>query len=255
MSCQALPAASNGSIWPSDSTRAEQERFQTDNPQRAVRNLQRYLEWRRKHDEIRAKLGITNDNDWDTCATVAAHALGVTPKGPVPQMVRVYEQNGDAVRDREGYRILQVFPGRMDEKIVPLSVYSLALCLYIDGQLDPEEKEQMCLIIDVRSGVGWPNKNGAQLIGFIRQTCGTLLTHFPGRLSKCLLYPLPSTFEWVWKLIHRCLDPATADKICVLSGPSTKVSPAPVEQMQVYLYDDCIELMEETRKSMFLEEC
>ena len=227
----------------------------------AINKLQEYVEWKSKHKtlewEIRSSVVLTGNkdiDDWRIAVAAAAKSRGeAVDVVKVPQMGTTHTmKNGEPMRDQEGNRIIHIIPGRMDDRLISLRTYALASALFIDRKTDPNSLECLTVLIDVRGGVGWPNPNGAQLLPFIQSTSSLLLSLFPERLAKCYVYPMPPSFEWVWKLVHRCLDPMTAEKIGVLTGPATIHSPPPVEAMEAYLDTDVVEMLEAYRVSSFI---
>jgi hypothetical protein len=226
----------------------------------ATAKLKDYLVWRETHkrieEQILPKLQLSGDqdtDDWTVAVAVASISRRERNAKPVPQIARMLYRNGETVlRDREGHRFVQVLPGRMDDRLIGLKTYSLAIALYIDRKLKPESTEHFTVLVDVRAGTGWRNPNGAQLLPFIQHTCSLLLSKFPERLARSMVYPIPPAFEWVWKLVYRCLDPPTAEKIAVFTGPSTIQSPPPSDQMMAYLDQESITQLENTRKSAFV---
>lgn len=229
----------------------------------AIRKLQSYLEWKTKHKRIEwdirssvALTGQTDVDDWRIAVAVAAKSRGETVDvTKIPQMGTMHAlNNGEHMKDQEGNRIIHIIPGRMDDRLISLRTYALASALFMDRKMDATSLECLTVLIDVRAGVGWRNPNGAQLLPFIQSTSSLLLSLFPERLARCYVYPLPPSFEWVWKLVHRCLDPMTAEKIGVLTGPATIHSPPPIEAMEAYLDADVIKMLEDYRVSSFIAE-
>jgi hypothetical protein len=225
----------------------------------AANTLRDYLVWRETHRRIEKQIipklqlsGNQDTDDWTVAVAVASISRREKNAKPVPQIARTYRKGEKFLRDRGGHRFVQVIPGRMDDRLIGLKTYSLALALYIDRKLQPGSTEQITVLVDVRAGTGWRNPNGAQLLPFIQHTCSLLLSKFPERLARSMVYPLPPAFEWVWKIVHRFLDPSTAEKIAVFTGPSTIHSPPPSDQMMAYLDQESITQLENTRKSAFV---
>jgi len=147
----------------------------------------------------------------------------------LPRIVRTFErtpvvENGTErplESSRRRHRILQVLPAMIDERLVPchnLTTYSLAIALYLDRKLDRTSREKMIVVVDVRGGYGWRNLPALKLISFMKQTSKLLTNNFPERLQQFFVYPVPYALLWIWKVVKRFLDPATATKFCVLSG-------------------------------------
>jgi hypothetical protein len=88
-------------------------------------------------------------------------------------------------------------------------------------------------------------------VPFMQQTTTLLLALFPERLHKCLLYPVPPSFLWVWNTISKVVDPLTREKICLMSGPNRIVSRPPFEQMFDHMDEDAAHHLEGSRVADF----
>jgi hypothetical protein len=243
------------------STLEERRRFlsaKKGSMKHATNSLAKYLEWRAEHQlskEAITTFLVSEDidlQDWNIAAASAIKRLGENPSAVLPQIARMHHMHAKPVCDRTGKRLVHILPGRMDEGVASLTAYALAVALYIDRKLDRNSSELVCVLIDARGGVGWRNLNAVQLMPFIKHTSKLLLELFPERLSKALVYPVPPALAWVWKIVRRCIDPLTRDKICLLTGPATIASLPPVKQMEAHLEPDTVEFLEQERVAAFL---
>jgi hypothetical protein len=260
-----------------ESTPAERQRFLlacNGNTGQANQRLQEYLNWRRNHERIRTECNIrikqSSDPDYDIwveSCLVALKACGEVAENIVlPRVVRSYStlrlggcshiadpttrERVDVV-DQEGHRIFHMIPGLMDDKLAKTSTYALAVAIYFDRRFDPASLERVTVCMDVRAGKGWPNIHGLRLIPFMKNSLKLLLPTFPERLHKCIVYPVPTAFLYVWTMISKCMDPVTREKICVVSGKCTIVSLPPMEDLIAHLGEESVTLMEDTRVACF----
>jgi hypothetical protein len=182
---------------------------------------------------------------------------------PLPKIVHMHRKrpSSDAntkdddesyICDKSGRRIIHFLPGKMDERLASTVTYALAVALYVDRCLDRESQELVTVVIDARGGHGWRNLNAAQLLPFIQHLSKLMLTMFPQRLSRAVVFPIPARFFWVWRLARNCIDVPTREKICPLEGPSTIDSPPPMDDIANYLGRENALLLETKRKAGFL---
>jgi hypothetical protein len=247
-----------------EATAAERLRFlvaKKGNVKTAAKCFGAYLQWRMDHqyhggDSALLDMELyTEDsdwNDWNMAAAAACRAKKETCRTPLPRLARLHKMEGNDIRDRRGYRVLHIIPGQMDEQLVSLTTYATAVALYIDRKLARESSERISVLIDVRGGEGWRNLHVSKLLPFIQTTTKLLIAMFPERLQRAIVFPLPPAFGWIWKVSKRCMDPLTAGKICLLTGPATIASPPPVPQMVEYLDASIVALLEKARVAAFV---
>lgn len=254
----------------------------------AARRLRIYMDWRTKHEFFRQQATVTpppptGNNNNNTMLATAGGTDGGTDAGvavvedlsederiwnevslialkarnekhceePLPKVAFVHQLDGDYVRDKSGHRLFHFMPGRMDDGIASTVTYALAVALYIDRRLDRQGDEKVTVVIDTRGGHGWRNLNAAQLLPFVQHLSKLLLTMFPERLYRALVFPIPSRFFWVWRMARNCIDPLTREKICPLMGPSTIDSPPPMDKIAEYMSGENALLLESKRKASF----
>ena len=245
-----------------NATAAERKRFlvsASGNLKTASAQLGAYLEWREKHDAIEKDLGITeiesDEDEWRRAAAIAMISCQEECRDSrLPRVARIYEVDGAPVRDRDGCRILHVMPGQMDLNQAKASTYALALALYIDRKLNRSSTECLNVSLDCRGGRGWPNIPPLKQLPFIKTLLKLLLSMFPQRLHRCLLFPVPPPALWIFNLIKVGIDPYTAKRVQLLTGPARVVSEPPYKQMEEFLNPEVAKLLESERHAAFKHE-
>ena len=246
-----------------DATPMERRRFLTarqgDVPG-AIKTLSCYLDWLTEHDDItrehKIEVKATGDKDVDVWAESCAVAMMACEKKKdssnlLPRVIRTHQIDGVDATDKSGQRIFHIIPAQMDDQLASTYTYALATALYINKHLDREGLERITVCMDVRAGRGWPNIHAMRLVPFMKQTTTLLLSLFPERLHKCVIYPVPSTFLWIWNLIAKVIDPLTKDKICLLSGVNKIEAAPPLDQMSEHLGEKVALLLEASRVAAF----
>ncbi|VEU35373.1 unnamed protein product [Pseudo-nitzschia multistriata] len=248
-----------------ESTLAERRRFLKARKgviKAASAQLGSYLQWRsaNKIDEFFPSTFTTDDEDWALAARGAMEIANNT-KGPslaangqrslLPRIVSVFGGDDGLVLCKNGARIVHVLPSQLDTTIAPSTTYALALAMYLDRKLDRKHTEKVTVVIDIRSGKGWPNPSSVSLVPFIKLVVGSLNSYFPERLSRCILFPLPMTATVLFNKAKAYLDPDTATKIQVCSGAGSVSAKVPTKVGQ-FIDEKSIAAMEERRLAMFL---
>lgn len=273
-----------------ESTEEECQRFfdgAEGKEKQAVKALRKYIAWREKHDRIEkqflSKEQSTNGNkqekmkknlddsssnvkedgdpggdiadheEWNVACRIARKACDATSEVEMPRCARTFSVSGDKeCVDRSGYRILKLAPGRMDERLVPLSVYSRALAVYIDRKLSRDSTERIAILVDVRGGEGWRNLHVRNLVPFIKELLSNLQNLFPERLALLLVYPVPSTLKLFWKMVESALSEDIRERVHMLSGRAKIDAPTP-DGMTEWIDDDIVKHIEEERLDAFEE--
>jgi CRAL/TRIO domain len=267
------------------STDAERRRFllaESGNVTKASARLSKYVSWTTTHQNIQRQIQAyeqwtsrekknhthapslheteetLDDDDWQLACAAAIFSRNepVSPtRTRLPRIARTFydDQSGEVCRCHNGHRIIHVAPGKMDDRLVPLETYALAIALYMDRKLSRDSCELFTVMIDARGGVGWRNPHAAHLIPFIQHTSELLLSMFPERLGRAIVYPVPWCLSWIWSVVRCCLDPKTSGKIHLLNGPAKVVSPPPHDQIVRYLTDELSNRIEAERIASFLD--
>lgn len=243
-----------------DSTHAERRRFLKARKgvvKAASAQLGSYIQWRYKNkiDEFFPSTFTTDEADWELAAR-GAQEIANTSTTPashrkLPRIVSVYGGDEEFVTCRNGARVVHVFPCQLDTTIAPATTYALALAMYLDRQLDRNHTEKVTVVIDIRSGKGWPNPSSVSLVPFIKLVVGSLNSYFPERLSRCILFPLPTTATLLFNRAKSYLDPDTATKIQVCSGAGSINSAVP-EKVKSFIDTKSLSIMERRRTSFFV---
>jgi hypothetical protein len=245
-----------------DATPSERQRFfnaRQRNMPAATKTLTHYLNWTMKHEDVAREhcsmIKSTGDRDLDIWTEVCAVAMKASGEvGDVvalPRVIRTHHIDGKSAGDLQGNRIFHIIPAQLDDTLANASTYALATALFIDKQLDRHGTERISVCMDVRAGKGWPNIHAMRQVPFMQQTTTLLLSLFPERLHKCLLYPVPSSFLWIWKMVSKVLEPVTRDKVCLLSGANKIAAIPPFEQMYEHMEKDVAHLLENSRVAAF----
>eukprot|EP00536_Pseudo-nitzschia_multiseries_P005394 jgi/Psemu1/190483/e_gw1.101.133.1 len=243
-----------------NSTLAERRRFLKARKgviKAASAQLGSYIQWRsaNKIDEFFPSTFTTDDEDWALAARgaleIANTSASPADQKVLPRIVSVYGGEDGLVLCRNGARIVHVLPSQLDTTIAPSTTYALALAMYLDRKLDRNHTEKVTVVIDIRSGGGWPNPSSVSLVPFIKLVVGSLNSYFPERLSRCILFPLPMTATVLFNKAKAYLDPDTATKIQVCSGAGSVNSKVPTKVKQ-FIDEKSIDAMERRRKALFL---
>jgi len=242
-----------------ESTLAERRRFLKARKgviKAASSQLGSYIQWRcqNKIDEFFPSTFTTDEEDWELAARGAKEIANTstTPASQrkLPRIVSIYGGEEELVLCKNGARVIHVLPCQLDTTIVPATTYALALAMYLDRKLDRNHTEKVTVVIDIRSGKGWPNPSSVSLVPFIKMVVGSLNSYFPERLSRCILFPLPTTATLLFNRAKAYLDPDTATKIQVCSGAGSIDSAVP-EKVKSFIDSKSVSIMERRRKSFF----
>ena len=243
-----------------EATQEEQDRFLIgckNNTRKAEASLRKYLLWRRKYlralqevpGDQQSQLSLETDQEcWQIACRTSLQLAGLDVSTRLPQIIQVH--NDCRGKNATPTRCFQILPGMM-AGVKDLSVFSTAVAIYFDRKLSRSSREKVTVVIDVRGGKGWANPHVRQLVPCIQKTIVLLLTMFPERLSKAVVYPIPSSYMWVWRLLRRCIDPTTREKILIVAGAATIVAPPPSKELSLHLGVKTTEAMEKYRISCF----
>ena len=253
----------------------------------AAQRIESWLQWRSDCglkmavdiDNIQALRDVAREynnkfikNDAEIWNAAAKLAMEIDSKGgdidtsvKLPQILCAYESQLHAnstteilsssrnshppPRAKDHSRILHILPARIDITLCPAPTYSLACALYLDRLLCRTTTEKITLLCDVRGGRGWANPTPWSMLPFIQHTSSLLGKHYPERLEKFILFPMPSAAAWIWSAAQKCLDPNTASKVVVVGDEKGK-NGLP-DKMLDFFDEDCLELVEERRKLFF----
>ncbi|CAB9518794.1 expressed unknown protein [Seminavis robusta] len=249
-----------------EQTSSERKRFlaaNNGNESKAMEQLQGYLQARNEHQGTQCQLERLYENlitehgqdyyDWMVASEAAKQAHNVAQDTPLPRIVRVHTMdNGKEACDLDGHRVLHFLPAQLDKSICSLKTYTLAIFLYLDRKLGRDSEEQVTILMDLRAGAGWANPKVFNIMPFIEDTCQLMLSKFPERMHRAIIYPLPYALTCVLRgIVRNVLDTTTSKKLAILSGAAWVDSPLPKQQLLKYVDETVATICEDARLNDF----
>ena len=203
--------------------------------------LQAYVDWRDLHgldlpDYTEGRLVSTSDEQqWlQSCKRAIQYAEKVaseslpkkssgsanTPKlYALPQIAFAYaDENGSPKTSITGRLLLHIIPGRINKKLAPAETYALALSFYLDCKQDRNTLDLFFVMMDVRPGQGWANPPAYTMMPFVKATATLLHQHYPERLDKLFVFPLPRAALWIWEMVKPFLDRSVVESAHLIGG-------------------------------------
>mmetsp|Transcript_3104 Transcript_3104/g.6835 ORF Transcript_3104/g.6835 Transcript_3104/m.6835 type:complete len:688 (+) Transcript_3104:45-2108(+) len=224
-----------------------------------------------KHARVFDQAFVKKDKeDWNAAAKMA---ISIMTKSHVtenwvnlPQIICSYEEKIEETPDannpnqkeksslppprcKDGTRILHILPFRLDLSVATAPTYSLAAALYLDRRLSRSTTERITLFCDVRGGRGWANPTPWSALPFIQSTASLLGSHYPERLERLVLFPMPKSAIWVWSAAQKCLDPNTSSKVVVVSSGEGGGLP---ERLTEFVEEESLHVLEKRRRYFFV---
>lgn len=160
---------------------------------------------------------------------------------------------------RNNTRIVYVMPAifefssAKDELTIGSARYeALSVACYFDSQLPRDSMEKLTVLIDVRAGVGkdFSNANAFKFLSFAKHTIHYLQCYFCERLDACIIFPVPSTMIFIWRLFRAFIDSDTRKRFKLISGDSDGLADIPISLEEV-VHLDTIKRLETRRWSFF----
>lgn len=242
----------------------------------AVAKLQAYVTWRDLHgldsEEYKeSRLESTNDEqEWlHSCKRAIQHTDKMAPESlpkrssrsinaqqsyELPQIAfAYYHDNGAPKTSINGRLLLHVIPGRIDKKLAPAETYALALSFYLDYKQDRNTLDLFFVMMDVRPGKGWANPPAYSMMPFVKATATLLHQHYPERLDKLFVFPLPRAALWIWEMVKPFLDRSVVESAHLIGGKDSMSSPPPNHALYGFVHRQLLDDMENKRLSMYRE--
>ncbi|KAI2508036.1 CRAL/TRIO domain containing protein [Fragilaria crotonensis] len=244
----------------------------------ATVKLQAYYDWRELHgldlpEYADTRLGQSSDEqDWLlSCKKAVEHIEKLGKESlkkksspsdstkslssfALPQIVFAYtDEKGLPMTSKSGRRLLHVMPARINKKLASAETYALALSLYLDHKQDRNKLDLFFVMLDVRPGKGWANPPAYNMMPFIKAVGNLLHQHYPERLDKLFLYPLPRPALWIWEMVKPFLDPSVVESAHLIAGKDTVAAPPPNHALCSHVDEDLLEVMENTRICNFID--
>lgn len=206
-----------------------------------------------ENDAIDKDSIITNTNEEITSSSISDNKVQEEDEQQliVRQIVFCHQKDGTPIVDKKGIKILCVLPAMIDKKLVPAETYGIALSFYFEQMFDRNSEEKVTVLLDVRSGTGWPNTLAFYMINYVRQLAKILQSHLPERLERMIIYPVPRAALGVWAAMKWAFHTSVMDKIVLCPGPAETGSPLPKEYLKDYVDDAILDFTEEQRISRF----
>lgn len=215
--------------------------------------LEGYVEWREKNhlDSESFKNHPEFKSDHEVWQFAANHTSKHYDGGEVkmsPNFPRIARFGGEEdLRASDGKRIVQVLPALIDKDLAPLDFYALTFAVYVELKFDRDTDEQIHVLVDARTGEGWPNAPAMNLIPFVKSLVRYLEDNMPERMFRCVLYPLKYAAKPIWGIFKSFLNPKVVKKIVIYWGPAAPESPVPKEMTNETYSADFVKAIESQR--------
>lgn len=128
---------------------------------------------------------------------------------------------------RSGHRTMVMMAAMYDPTLGDVDLYANALAAKFDAVLDRSQSEKIVILADVRGGDGWANPAATSVVPFLRAVSAVMSANFPERLHQLVVFPVPWVASALWAVVKQFLDPETARKVVLLSGPADRAAPVP----------------------------
>lgn len=151
-------------------------------------------------------------------------------------------------RCKSGGRVLLCLAAMWDPSLGSTAEYTLAIAAFLDGHLARDSDERITILVDCRGGVGWPNPPPS--LSHSRDIAHMLRAHFPERMLRIVVFPMPWIVSAVWLGASRALGSRAAARARLLTGTSSKQAPLP-QGLSEYLGDDALAECEAAREARF----
>lgn len=234
-------------------------RFRTIRTMKSARkNLDAYMIWRKAYrlDDLVSN-APTFENNEEIWEYAVAHSLtffpGVKLKKKLPRIVRIVgtenletAEKRRTKRDSEPEprkRTLFVMSAMIDMKIASLDLYALAFAMYFFLVMDRESLEYVNVFADDRNGPGWGNHSATSLYPLSKKLLKHL-DHFPQRMHKFYVCPVPLAAQLLWGLCKKFMKPKVVEKVNIHWGNNFDVCPPSFK-----LDEETLELLDTERKA------
>jgi len=239
------------------------------NQEAITTRLEEHMEWRKNHG-LWGEAAENGDTDasvweaavkqaWDFEESIAGESNGADASPPsresINQLVFFHksEADGKAIVDTNGSRVVHLLSGRINKEAASADVYANCVANYFDRHLSRNDTEKVTIMIDVRSGTGWPNTPAIKMVGFVRTVVRVFEFNFPELVRKFVVFPLPFIAKGIFQTIKMLLDATTASKIALATGSALADSPLPKKDLVDYIDESVLDQTEKARLSYFSE--
>ncbi|CAB9500424.1 expressed unknown protein [Seminavis robusta] len=241
-----------------------------------IQKLEEYSQFRDMYNldaQKGADINCTDAEDWEWASKVAVQAAKTCQQDLIPgleglakfkdrickvetlpQLCFVHNNNdGTPALSKQGKPLIHYLPARLDLKKASGEIYALAIVLYVERKAERLDfvGKGAVLMADGRRGAGWPNHNALMVVSFLRILLTALNNLHPGRIGSFVIYPVPYACLYVFKMMKGWLPKAYADNVSLLNGGDGIKDPAPRKKLALYVEEDIMDKMEETRLANF----
>ena len=161
----------------------------------------------------------------------------------------------------DGTRVVYVIPAALDLSRHDLqdtdqsaeNYEALSIACYFNENLRRDSLEKLTVLIDVRGGIGknFSNTKPLTLISFAQKVIYYLENYFPERMGACILFPMPSSAMFIWRLVRVFIDRDTRKRFRLVSGDPDALADMPTDDLVNIISLDCIEELEKRRWEFF----
>ena len=239
----------------------ERKRFLTGRTlERAEQKMLSYFQWRQQYHldtaPYMSNQNLKKDEDvWNSAVEhtfkhyeSSSNVASPTP-GKLPRIIKFGEIND--LRTLDGKRVALVLPALIDKSLAPLDFYARCVGVYLDLKLDRSSNEYIYVIVDLRSGVNWPNSSPSSLLPFVKSLNKQLIDAMPERMVRTIVFPIPPIAKPIWSIFKSFIDKRVVAKISLLWGSTAILSPIP-KGLPVDVFDvGVIKSLEAIRSSEF----
>jgi len=128
--------------------------------------------------------------------------------------------------------------------------YVLGVMDELERATSGDELTKWTIMLDVRCQEGWANEAATEMFPFFK-ACNRLVSeHYPERIHRVMIYPVPAAVTRLWWVVKKFLDPATVKKVTLISGPSEEGGPCPMKLGEYITLDALPEDVQEIHKEL-----
>uniref|UniRef100_A0A7S4ACG1 CRAL-TRIO domain-containing protein n=1 Tax=Pseudo-nitzschia australis TaxID=44445 RepID=A0A7S4ACG1_9STRA len=176
-------------------------------------------------------------------------------KRTLPQFIfkRKDPKTGEYVRDKKGSELIHVLASRIDRYAADYETLAMVAAFYIDANADRNSKCTATILVDDRSGEGWPNSIAMKAVPLIGQIVTEIEKRHPERCKSVIICPLPLAMMVVWGAFKGDFSPEVNGMMEAYSGPSGIGSPLP-QKLEAHVDDATLEFLDVCRTNLYVSE-
>eukprot|EP00980_Cylindrotheca_fusiformis_P021181 scaffold8136_cov127-Cylindrotheca_fusiformis.AAC.21 len=160
-------------------------------------------------------------------------------------------EKGEAIRDKNGKRIMHLLPARINPELATPETYANVFAFYLDYNFGRTNTDKVTILVDIRAGEGWANTPVLAMRKVLKRIISVFEYNFPERVEKFVVFPVPRIARGLFNAIKVLFDSNTAKKICLVTGPDGVDAAVPKLDIEEYIDGAVIDQTEEARLSYF----